>query len=53
MNLQLDLDSLGEEESPSSKYDIGGLRHYIIIDEKNREAFLNEITKNYRQLSCV
>jgi len=50
MRLKLDLDDLGTCESPSSKYDIGYLRHYLIIEEENKEAFLDEITKNYREL---
>lgn len=48
--LQLDLDDLAEQESPSSQYDIGGLRHYIIIEEKDKEAFLDEVSIAYRKL---
>lgn len=48
--LQLDLDSLAESPSPSSKYDIGGLRHYIIIEKKNKEAFLDEVCEEFREL---
>lgn len=50
MRLKLDLDSLAEQESPCSKFDVGGLRHYIIIEEENKEAFLDEVTQNYREM---
>ncbi len=50
MNLKLDLDDLGEQDSPHSKFDVGGLRHYIVIKKENRDAFLDEITQNYRKM---
>lgn len=48
--LQLNLDVLSEQDSPGSIYDIEGLRHHIIIEEKNREAFLDELTQDYRKM---
>ncbi len=48
--LILHLDDLAECESPSSKYDEGFYRHYIIIDEKNKEDFLNEICTHYKRI---
>jgi len=50
MSLKLDLDNLGQQDSPYSKFDIGGLRHYIIIKKENKNAFLDEIAKNYREM---
>lgn len=48
--LQLNLDDLVYAESPSSQYDIGGLRHWLIIEKKHKEAFLDEVTKDFREL---
>jgi hypothetical protein len=50
VRLRFDLDALYEYESPSSKYDIGGLHHYIVIEEENKEAFLDEIAKHYQEI---
>jgi hypothetical protein len=49
-SLRLDLDILAECDSPVSKFDTAGFRHYIIIKSENREAFLQELTQEYRKL---
>ena len=50
IKLQLNLDLLGEQESPISRYDIRLLRNYIVIDEINKESFLDEVTQNYKKM---
>ena len=47
--LELSLDGLYDDGFPSSKSDIGGRGHYINIEIKDREAFLDEMAANYRE----
>jgi len=46
--LVLDLDSFAEQGYFYTKYDIGRYGHRIIIEEKDREKFLDAFAKEYR-----
>lgn len=46
--LWLHLDDLNEE-FPSTKYDIGGMGHHIVINAEDKEKVLDEMAFNYRK----
>lgn len=51
MKLILDLDEVfGDVEYPQTKYDIGGMGHYIIIDSKNKQKVIDKMVSDYREL---
>ena len=46
--LELNLDSLYEDGYYSTDYDIGGCGHKIVINEDDKEVFLNAFAKEWR-----
>ena len=49
--LILKLDEVfGDAEYPQTKYDVGGLGHYIVIDIKNKRKAVDEMCQAYRDL---
>jgi ABC-type transporter MlaC component len=47
--LRLSLDSIFQSEFYYTDYDIGGYGHWIEIEEKDREAFLDAFAAEWRQ----
>jgi len=48
--LRIDLDGMMEDGYDYyTEYDIGGLGHYIIIKEEDKEKFLNAWCKRWRE----
>ncbi len=48
LKLRLDLDSMSEESYFYTEFDIGKEGHTITIDGKNKEKFLDEYAKVWR-----
>lgn len=49
--LVLDLDAFSCNGYVYTKYDLGGEGHRIIINEKNKEKFLDAFAKEYREMA--
>jgi len=45
---KLELDGMFEE-FPSTKYDIGGLGHYIIVLSENKDKAIDDLVAQYRK----
>ncbi len=45
--LWLHLDDM-KEEFPSTKYDLEGMGHHIVINAEDKEKVLDEMASNYR-----
>lgn len=47
--LTLSLDDLHDGEFTGTKHDIGGRGHYVIIEEKNKDAAIEEMTGQFKK----